>query len=126
VPLDNSVHNKIGDNMQVELYDEDGSSEFVELPTKFEVCPRCEGKGVHDCWAGGMTGDEMAEQGPEFYEDYMSGVYDRQCTECNGDRVVRVVARERVSTTLLKRYDRHMQELDSLRAMEESERRMGC
>lgn len=98
----------------------------VELPSKFEVCWRCEGKGVHDCWEGGMTGDEMAEQGPEFFEDYMNGVYDTRCTVCNGLRVIEVIDRERCNKELLRMYDEQEQELADMRAMEEAERRMGC
>ncbi len=59
--------------MQVTMYDTDPETQ-VEVPSKFEVCPRCKGHGVQDCWYGGMTGDEMAEQGPEFFDDYMAGV----------------------------------------------------
>jgi hypothetical protein len=98
----------------------------VELPGKFQVCWRCEGKGVHDCWEGGMTGDEMAEQGPEFFEDYMSGMYDTQCTVCKGLRVIEVIDRERCDKELLRMYDEQEQELADMRAMEEAERRMGC
>jgi len=111
---------------QYELSHEDGSSETVSLPTHFEVCPRCHGKGAHDCWEGGMTGDEMAEQGPEFFEDYMSGVYDTRCTECDGKRVVEVVDIEQLSPELRAAYERTERELQDMYAMEAAERRMGC
>lgn len=67
--------------------------EDIHLPGKFEVCPACQGSGTQDCWEGGMTGDEMAEQGPEFFEDYMNGVYSKPCDECKGQRVVVVPAK---------------------------------
>jgi hypothetical protein len=104
------------------IYDDDGGSEDVWLPMKYEVCGRCEGKGVHDCWDGGMTGDEMAEQGPDFYEDYMGGMYDKQCDECKGERVVAVVNRTLVTKEMLERYDRHEEAMYGLYAAEQAER----
>jgi len=59
--------------------------------TRFAVCPRCEGRGSHVNPAvdgNGITADEMDELGPDFREDYLSGVYDVRCDECKGDRVV--------------------------------------
>lgn len=112
--------------LTIELDDEDGSTETVKLPSKMEVCPRCDGRGVHDCWEGGMTGDEMAEQGPDFFEDYMSGTYDTQCTECKGRNVVEVIDRDRTPPDLLARYDAQQKELADMYAMEAMERRMGC
>ncbi len=112
--------------MKYTVFDEEGYEEELDLPSKRIVCPRCDGRGVHDCWEGGMTGDEMAEQGPEFFEDYMSGVYDTQCTECRGRNVIEVIDRDYCQPELLARYDKQQAELDSLRQMEEMERRMGC
>jgi hypothetical protein len=104
------------------LDNDDGSQDVVALPSKFEVCRRCQGKGSHDGWEGGMTRDDMDEYGPEFMEDYMSGVYDRQCTVCKGVRVVEVVDRNRVLPELLARYDATEQELADCDAMQRSER----
>lgn len=59
--------------------------------TRFIVCPTCEGRGTHvnrNVDGHGITSDEMDELGPDFFEDYMSGVYDVVCTECRGRNVV--------------------------------------
>lgn len=58
---------------------------------EFEVCDRCRGHGSHTNPAidgNGITRSEMGELGPEFLEDYLSGVYDVRCERCNGLRVV--------------------------------------
>ena len=69
---------------------------------------------------GGMTGDEMAEQGPEFFEDYMSGMYSKPCEQCGGKNVVQVVNRKAITPELLARY-----EADELQIMQwEHERAM--
>lgn len=98
----------------------------LTIPSKYEVCWRCEGSGVHDAWEGGMTGDEMAEQGPEFYEDYMSGVYDVRCTVCKGQRVIGVPDRARISPETLQWIDEAEQSEREYQAMVDQERRMGC
>lgn len=59
--------------------------------TRFIVCPTCEGRGTHvnrNVDGHGITSDEMDELGPDFFDDYMSGVYDVRCEECHGQRVV--------------------------------------
>jgi hypothetical protein len=100
--------------------------ESVTLPTHMEVCGRCGGQGQVDCWEGGMTGDEMAEQGPEFFEDYMSGMYSKACPECQGRNVIEVVTYQALTPRVQAAYDRHVAEEADYRALVESERRMGC
>jgi hypothetical protein len=61
------------------------------MGTRFAVCPRCEGRGTHVNPAvdgNGLTAEDIDEQGPDFLEDYLGGVYDVQCEECGGQRVV--------------------------------------
>lgn len=72
----------------------------VTLTAKYEVCPTCDGKGTHVNPAidgNGLTQEDFDEQGPNFREDYMSGVYDVSCYECKGLRVVLVPDTERNS-----------------------------
>ena len=61
-----------------------------EIPFKWEVCGTCEGRGRHvspsiDC--NGISGETFRED-PDFHQDYMNGLYDVPCAECNGRRVV--------------------------------------
>lgn len=67
-----------------------GEEDEIRIPTRNEVCHRCMGDGTHDAWEGGMTVDEMYEQGEDFIDDYRRGVYSVPCTECNCNRVVAV------------------------------------
>lgn len=107
--------------MFVRLYDTDPATD-IEVPSRFVVCPRCQGHGTHDCWDEGMTGEEMAEQSPSFFKDYMSGVYSVRCTRCDGRRVVESIDRPRVDAGLLARIDQqdaedgHHQELVAMEA----------
>jgi len=94
---------------------EDGPTS-VNLPDKYEVCWRCEGRGVHDCWEGGMTQDEMYDQDPDFWQDYKSGVYDALCSVCNGQRVLLTVDESRLSPELLAQYKESERQYDQQRA----------
>lgn len=84
--------------MRIELnvIDEDGDecTEEHDLPGKFEVCPRCQGKGKHvNSNVDGYHGisQEEFDNDPQFYEDYRSGVYDVECERCHGMRVIEIV-----------------------------------
>lgn len=89
--------------MKIELYG-------ITVPAKYEVCYRCEGRGVHDCFSGGFTSEQADEWGPEFIEDYKEGVYDKRCEECNGDRVVAVIDRDSCDPETLAAYDKAEQD----------------
>ena len=62
----------------------------IEAPIEFKLCPVCKGKGKHvnlSIDSNGISEREFAED-PQFYEDYLSGIYDVTCHECNGKRVI--------------------------------------
>lgn len=64
----------------------------VTLPGKYEVCPRCEGRGsiVNPSVDGNGISPEQFAEDPDFEEAYFAGVYDIKCPECHGQRVVAV------------------------------------
>lgn len=106
---------------------DDGSIELV-LPAKFELCPRCRGVGSHVNPAvdgHGITAQEFAED-PDFQESYFAGVYDVACHRCKGEKVIKVVDRERAKARDLELYDEHERALRELEAEEAAERRFGC
>lgn len=72
--------------------DRDYEEVKISVPSKYEVCPRCGGEGHHSNPSidGNGFSDEIRDDDPEFYEDYMAGRYDVRCTVCNGERVVSV------------------------------------
>lgn len=102
--------------------------EQVELPAVYVVCPRCDGRGVHDPegFANGFTSSDLAEAGPEFCDDYARGVYDVACAVCGGQRVVLEPDRDRCDPTLLARYDAMRADEAAYRAEVAAERRMGA
>lgn len=108
---------------------EDGGEEVeVEaehsLPGKFEVCDRCRGRGHHDhpAFSGGFTAEDFYEEGPDFVDDYMAGVYDVPCEECGGRRVVLVVDEERSDPETLAKYRQMLQDKWEAGADERAER----
>lgn len=92
--------NKQPDRITVE--DDEGTEHVV--PSTFEVCPRCNGKGVHDhpAFANGITAEEF--RGPDWddesREGYMRGDYDVACSVCKGLRVVAVADLSRCTFAL--------------------------
>lgn len=100
--------------------------EEIQLRTIKVVCWRCDGEGSHDCWRGGMTTDEMDEQGPEFLDDYMSGMYDAVCEECHGLRVLDEVDETANDPRELALWREQQQQLADMRAEEAAERAMGA
>jgi excinuclease UvrABC ATPase subunit len=78
------------------IMDDDGDEVETSFPAKFEVCPTCEGRGSHvnpSIDSEGISEDDFAED-PEFRENYFGGMYDQQCNECHGLRVVPAVDRD--------------------------------
>ena len=64
------------------------------IPSTVKVCLTCEGRGSHvnpDIDSHGITASEMSELGEDFQESYFSGVYDVDCAQCKGNKVIAVV-----------------------------------
>ncbi len=75
------------------------------LPGVNKVCDRCGGTGKHvnpSIDSHGISPEEFNED-PDFRESYFSGVYDITCEACAGEKVVGVVATEKLPPALRKR-----------------------
>lgn len=101
------------------------------LPKHKIVCPTCNGKGHHvnpSIDAGGLSQEDF-DGDPDFYEDYMSGMYDVSCYECGGENVVEDVDYERAKhecPELLKEWEEWLQSAYDSEAEYAAERRMGA
>jgi hypothetical protein len=105
--------------------------EEINMPMRRIVCPRCDGRGVHDhpAFSDGITQSEWQEylhDDPDFGEDYMSGRYDVRCSECRGKNVVEVVDEEGLSPEMQEALAEYWREEQALRDMHAAERRMGA
>lgn len=108
----------------ITVYNAEG--DLVAVPTCWEICPSCQGDGYSSRYLGAYTADDLYELGQEFIEDYANGMYDRTCDECSGSGKVQEIDRVRATSEQIRAYDRDVQALSELRAMEAAERRMGC
>lgn len=108
---------------------DDGDEIEDELPTKYGVCPRCDGAGSHvnpNVDGHGITAEEWERDwDDESREGYFRGDYDVSCEECHGLRVVPCVDREACDQKLLEEYDEHQRIEARWRAEEAHARRMG-
>lgn len=96
------------------------------VPTKFEVCPQCEGRGHHSQHLGAFTGEDIDRLGDEFFEGYRRGDYDKTCETCNGKNVVEVIDRDRATAAQLHQYDEAIADYEDMAATEAAERRFGA
>jgi hypothetical protein len=73
-------------------YDDGGNAIEAEVPGRFEVCPRCQGRGRHvnpAIESHGITQEDF-DADPDFMKGYFSGRYDIDCERCDGKRVIAV------------------------------------
>jgi RecJ-like exonuclease len=106
------------------LFCDDGSE--VALPSKWVICSACDGHGKSSAYLGAYTQDEMDQQGPEFFEEYISGGYDRTCGACDGSGKVQVADHSKMTKAQRRELRQQQDAEDYCRAEEEAERRMGC
>jgi hypothetical protein len=105
-------------------YNEEG--ERTALPYRWEVCDYCDGRGSSSAHLGAFTSDELWEHGEDFVDDYVAGLYDRDCPECGGRTTVPVVDEVRCNPAALAAYERQQQAQWESWAESEAERRAGC
>ncbi len=101
------------------------------LPSNWEVCGRCNGDGAHDpdAFSNGWTESEWAQETYEFKDDYLAGVYNVTCTQCDGKRVVPEVKKGHLNDgqkVLLELYYENLREDAEYAQMCAMERRMGA
>ena len=109
------------------LYQQDREAEDLKpVPTKWEVCPSCKGKGSSSAHLGAFTTEEMEELGDDFKEDYLQGMYDRTCETCNGRTTVQTPDLNQMSQEDIDHYYTWLDREHQIRAIEAAERRMGC
>jgi RecJ-like exonuclease len=100
--------------------------EEITLPTKWEICGCCEGKGSSSRYLGAFTSSEWEEQDQDFRDDYIAGHYDRQCDECRGSGKVQVVDESQLTPEQLKAWQDQCQDDADYEAICAAERRMGA
>lgn len=101
--------------------------EEVEIPSRFEVCWRCEGHGTHvnpSIDGNGISPEEFYED-PDFAESYFKGHYDVQCEECRGERVVLEPDYERMSPELTEQVEAYYAAKAEARRDAEHQRKYG-
>lgn len=121
--------------LEFSAYTEDDTEETFTVPGVYEVCGHCSGTGRSSAHLGSFTQEEWDQESHEFREDYLNGVYDRECPQCQGKRVVAVMD-ERAARHLakyseeaaraLRLFLERVQDESEYEAMCASERRMGA
>jgi hypothetical protein len=109
----------------------DPEDRFVELPAQWAICGTCRGNGKHSLRFGAITGSEWDEWSHDEQDNYMSGLYDQACDDCEGTGKVMVVDRDACQRSpklreALKTYDNDRAIDDEIDAMHAAEIAYGC
>lgn len=114
--------------IEITVFAEEGHEVELAIPAKFSLCPRCRGVGSHVNPAidgNGISPDQFRED-PDFEEAYFRGDYDVACHRCAGEKVIKVIDRDRATDAEKKIFDDQERELRELEAEEAAERRVGA
>jgi hypothetical protein len=104
--------------IEITTYDINYDEIVTVIPSRKEVCERCDGEGRHtnpSIDGNGITQSEMNELGPEFKDAYFNGTYDVSCHECNGLRIVRVIDWDQFKTDMPELHDEYINQLEDER-----------
>ena len=114
--------------IELSVWDNDDNETIILLPTKRAICSRCNGDGVHTNPAidGNGISAETFHEDPEFREDYFNGVYDIQCEECHGEKIVDIVDVDAMSYDTWKAWETDQRERMQDEMMRRAELRAGC
>ena len=117
------------EKLVIEVTDEEtGDVVEVVIPSKFEVCSRCDGRGKHvnpSVDGHGISREEFDED-PDFEEAYFRGDYDVVCLECGGNRVTLAADWAKMDAAEKEMYNDHLRQEREYRAEVAAERRMGA
>ena len=113
------------------LENEEGEEISYVLPVKMEVCPTCQGRGVHtnpSIDAGGIADDsDIWDDCDEYGENnYLSGRYDVTCHTCHGRNVVATIDREGADKKVLEVWEEMERDEAEYQATCRAERLMGA
>jgi len=115
----------------IEMYNQEtGEEEEIDVPITFSVCPTCSGRGSHvnpSIDAHGITSDEWdRDWSHEDQENYINGMYDVSCYECQGKRVIATLDEPHTKSEIVKYINNSIREEYEYAKLVESERRYGC
>lgn len=117
------------DKIELSWMDEDGEEVSHSFPAKNEVCGRCEGFGTHLNPSIGQHAYSMEEFEESFPEDEdkeqyfrRGGIYDVQCEQCHGNKVVLVVNEDALTEEQKKLYEDYQRDQEEDARMEAEDR----
>jgi hypothetical protein len=114
----------------ITLENEEGEEISHTLPAVNEVCDRCEGFGTHlnpNIGQHAYSPEEFNEafDDEESREAYFTrgGMYDVQCEECHGNKVILIVDESNLSPAQKEIYQQHSSRMDRRAEEEAADRR---
>jgi hypothetical protein len=104
---------------------EDEPAVAAALGWKNDLCATCEGDGT--TWNGIVLTQSDFDEDPEGqYEAIRDGLYDRQCPECNGEKVLSYISEDRTPEWAWEAYVKYARDFYYDQQVERQERMMGA
>jgi hypothetical protein len=98
----------------------------ITLPFRWVICPACNGHGKSSAYLGAYTQSDMDAAGPEFFDQYMAGGYDRACEPCEGTGKTKVADLAAMTKKQREEYRAQQRADREIAAEERAERAFGC
>ena len=112
------------------VYDDNGEEKEEQIPFKYTICNTCNGTGYYvnpNIDSHGITQEEGSEEwGDSDRQNYLEGLYDVPCRNCDGQRVVAIIDKTRATEKQINLVNEKIQEEHDYARLVESERRFGC
>ena len=90
------------------------------------ICDLCRGSGGHSNRFGAYSAQEWDEHDEEFRDNYMSGLYDECCENCDGSGKVLMLDLGELSDEARDYLNDYLQDEYETYAAEQAERKVGC
>lgn len=105
-----------------ETLNDEGDEIVVQITSRKEVCPRCDGEGM--TWPEGLYFTSIDfEEDPDLQENIVTDMYNIICPKCKGKNVVDVPCE---SDPNYPAWCKYQDEEEAYQAMVASELRYGC
>lgn len=112
----------------IKIIDDNDDVVEISVPAVWAICDGCHGNGTHVHRAidgDGLTPNDMTDD-PDFADEYFSGTYDVQCTDCRGTGKTMVPNLSEMTPAQLRQWEDYNDAEYCEQLEREYERKWGC
>lgn len=134
MPTNIPVHPELKDFLDDYFGEDAAGVRYIPLEVYYEprICGTCSGEGT--TWHGwgygtescSYSSDEWAELGEEGQDAYMDGTMDKECPECKGAKILRMLDEVSTPSSIVRDWQEWMKDKAEMHAEMAAERRAGA